>query len=485
VSSRRCLAPLLLSAAVGAAAALPSAALQRSDLRLAGSVIHGSVDGGRALLLVGGDDKAPRRLVELRLAADGAKLATVAADLPPTVDAVMSVPGATMVLLRDVAPEGGRLLAIDPAQPASRHAVAGIAGLLLGVGERGEVAPPPPWLAVGRAGEARRLLLEGDTLRAGEPHGLPVTASLERWGLRLESPAARFAGPWLAIGPQQEGVVLRSVLIASGGERREHTSALPEPERVADSAVVTLDGRPTLVVGTFRGLGVMSRKRLRVFALAGEPGAPPRRPLLARELSARAWQEIVVRAGDFDGDGKDDLAVAAAEGLGGGEVTVTVFRGMGGGRLRAEPVQARVEVKDVAWRYGADVDGDRRPDLVTLGGGKLQVFSGSAPHGLPAKKPSVAVKVEGTEASSRRVTEVLIGPRGTTGREILEPAPTARPGGGVASPPPPPSPTPLPDPQQTGRAEWQLVDLDGDDRSELLWWALQPDGDTKVIVLRF
>ncbi len=465
--------------AAWAAAAGPAAALQRSDLRFAGKLLNGSAGGGRTVLLVGGDEKekAPRRLVELRLAADGAKLVTLAADLPPTVDEVVAAPGDGPVLLRD----HGRILAIDATRSGARREIAGAAGMLLGAADRGEIAPAPPWLAIGRAGEVRRILLDGDTPRTGEPQGLPVTATLERWGLHLVSPTARFAGPWLAVGPLQEGTLLRTVVLGADGERREHTSALPEPERVADSSVVTLDGRPTLVVGTFRGLGVMSRKRLRVFALAGEPGAPPRKPLLARELSARAWQDIAVRAGDFDADGKDDLAIAAAEGLGGGEATVTIFRGMGNGRLRSEPVETNVEVGEASWRY-ADINGDRRPDLITLDAGKLQVFTASA-TGVPAKKPSLAAKVEGTEPSARRMTEVTISTSGTSARQTTAPAPTPTPRpSAAASPTPAPSPTPTP---EQARPDWQLIDLDADGRAELVWWAQQPDGDTKMIVLRF
>lgn len=472
------LAPLGVSAL--AAEAPAAAGLQRSDLRFAGKLLYGSAAGGRVVLLVGGDEKekAPRRLVELRLAADGAKLTTLATELPSTVEEVVAAPGenGTLVLVRD----HRRVLTVDPSRPTSRREVAGAAGMLLGAADEGEIAPAPPWLAAGSAGEARRILLDGDAPRAGEPQGLPVTATLERWGLRLVSPAARFAGPWLTVGPLQEGQLLRTVVLGADGERREHTSALPEPERVADSAVVTLDGRPTLVVGTFRGLGVMSRKRLRVFALAGEPGAPPRKPLLARELSARAWQDITVRAGDFDNDGKDDLAIAAEEGLGGGDVTVTIFRGMGSGRLRAEPVQASLPVGEASWRY-ADVDGDRAPDLVTLGEGTLRIFASTA-SGLPAKKPSQSVKIQGMEDAPRPLTEVTISPGGATSRQIPpEPTPTPTPRRAASSP----SPTPSPDEPRLPRPRWQLIDLDADAKSELIWWAPQPDGDTKMIVLRF
>ncbi|HET9768819.1 MAG TPA: FG-GAP-like repeat-containing protein [Thermoanaerobaculia bacterium] len=482
---RRAVAAALVVASSLAAGAQ---ALERADFRFAGKVVGGAAGDGRVYVFVGGEAKAPRRLLELRWTAEGGKLTTLAADLPATTATVVAMPasdgGGALVA------DGRRVFAID----AGRREVFGGPGILIvGDGDDDRIASRPPWLAAGGAGEVRRLTRAGDALQAGEPRAVPVEASLQRWGLHLESPEARFVGDWLAVGPAQEGVLLRTVLLGPGGERQELTSELPEPERVADSTVVVLDGRPTLVVGSFRGLGVMSRKRLRVFALVGEPGAAPRRPLLARELSARAWQELQATAGDFDGDGRDDLAIAAAEGLRGGEVTVTLFRGMGGGRLRAEPLTASFPADDdLDWRYGADVDGDGRPDLVTLGGGKLAVHSGNTSTGVPARKPTLQMKVDGTERRSRRTVEVSVGTGGArteTGREGAAPAPTATPavtpapsakaGAQPAPTPEPPEPPRLPSPR------WELVDVDGDRKAELLWWAPDEKGETHVILLRF
>jgi hypothetical protein len=461
--------------------------MQRSDFRFGGTLLRGAAGDKSLYLLVGGKEKEPRQLLALRLAADGPKLVTLATDLPATSDTIVAAP----------AGEGGGVLVADGRRVSAfdwdggeRRLVYSGPDLLIAGEHSGRLAPSPPWLAAGSAGEARRLRFAGDSLQPGTVQAVPVTASLARWGLHLESPPARFVGPWLAVGPAQEGIHLRTVLLGAGGERQELTSELPEPERVAESAVVTLDGRPTLVVGSFRGLGVMSRKRLRIFALVTEPGAPPRRPLLARELSARAWQDLEVRAGDFDGDKHDDLEIVAPEGLGGGDATVTLFRGMGGGRLYAEPVEASFPVGDRDWRYG-DVDGDGRPDLVTLGGGVLEVRTATA-SGLPAKKPTLSVKVDGTDLPSRRTVEVAVGTHGThteTGREATPaatPAPTATP-----LPPakrgaqPAPTPAPTPQPPRLPAPRWELLDVDGDRKAELLWWAADAGGETHLILLRF
>jgi len=477
VSSRRTVSLAVVGLVVALVATMPARALERTDLRIAGQVKRLAAGHGRVWILVGGDADAPRQLLELQLAADGAKLVTRASGLSAKVDAIVAAPAAVgegVALLV----EGRAVTAVDAAHAGAPRTIYRGPGVLLGGSDGTTVATLPPWLAAGRAGEAWPLSPNGEELQAGPTAAVPVTASLERWGLHLTSPEARFAGPWLAVGPLQEGFQLRTVLIGADGRRQEHTSQLPEPERVAESTVVTLDGRPTLVTGTFRGLGLMSRKRLRVFALAGEPGAPPRRPMLARELDARAWQETSVRTGDFDGDGRDDLAIASAQGLTEGDAVVTLFRGMGGGRLRAEPVVASFSVKGVGWRYGGDVDGDKRPDFVTLGGNRLEVRPGMATNGLPAKKPSLTVKVEGTDVESRRTVAVGIGAKGAHAEEGKEAQPPAQEGSakGGSSEEAPRLPPP----------DWQLVDVDGDGRDELLWWAAEPGGrESRLIVLKF
>jgi hypothetical protein len=456
----------------------PATGEQRSDLTLPGTLLQGAAGSGRLWLLVGGVDDAPRQLVELSMAADGARLTTLVKDLPSGVRSLVAAPPqqggqAALYLV-----EGERVTTVTAGEAARPEVYRGPGRLLgggtLGATKLGPFSLAPPWLAAAAAGEARVLSSSGGALRAGEPVALPVMAKLERWGLHLSSPPAAFLGDWLAVGPQQEGTLLRTVLIAGNGERRELNSQLPEPEQMSQSTVVGLDGRPTLVVGTFRGLGVMSRKRLRVFALVGEPGAAPRRPLLAVELPARAWHELVVRAGDLDGDGRDDLAVAADEGLASGGATVTIFRGLGGGRLRAQPSTASYEMKKRSWRYGADVDGDRRPDLVTLGEGRLEVHPGGGPLGLPAKKPSRVVKLEGTSGEELRTITIGVRTDGTrapeSGKAAEGAAPTAADKDEKAAP----------------RPDWELLDVDGDGKAELLWWVLAADGrSTRLVVLRF
>ncbi len=473
----RRLAVALALLTLGVPLAGPAAALERGDFRLPAPLLHGAAGGGRVWLLVGDDDDGPRQLLELRFESGKPQLHTLAAELPGKTDGLVAAPATEgepprVLVLRS----GAGVTAADGGANAPQEVFSGPGRLLPGA-VHGRFSYAPPWLVAARAGEARALAWRDGTLVADEPVGLPVTAKLERWGLHLTTPEAAFAGSWLAVGPQQEGVHLRTVVLGAGGERRQCTSELPAPERVADSSFVTLDGRPTLVAGTFRGLGLMSRKQLRVFALVDDAGAAPRHPLLSRELEARAWQDLQAVAGDFDGDGRDDLALAYSEGLGEGKATVTLFRGLGGGRLRAEPTSVSFDVKDSTWSYGADVDGDGRPDLVTLGGGRLEAHT-STPNGLPGKKPSLTLKVDGTDLPAHRTVEVNLGGEGVRTNETAAPVDERDPRAA--------QPGATPRPERLASPEWELIDVDGDGKAELLWWAPDADGrTTHLIVLRF
>jgi hypothetical protein len=146
-------------------------------------------------------------------------------------------------------------------------------------------------------------------------------------------------------------------------------------------------------------------------------------------------------------------------------------------------VVASFSVKGVGWRYGGDVDGDKRPDFVTLGGGRLEVRPGVASNGLPSKKPSITVKVEGTDVEARRTVAVSIGSKGASTEAGSEAQPAAKGTstneGNAAGAKAPETPR-LPGP------DWQLVDVDGDGRDEVLWWAAEPGGqESRLIVLKF
>ena len=472
---------LLAAAATAVVAAPPAAAEARAEIVEPGQWLRGGTGADTAWLLVADEPEAPRQLLELRWRE--ARAGSVASGLPKELAGVV-VGGDGEVLLTG----GGTVLAVDAASGATRR-VAGAAQLVAGDGDT--FAAAPPWLADARLGEARAVRLAGGAAETLATQPLPIAAEREPWGLRLSSPPVSFAGDWLVVGPRQEGRRVQAVLLGPAGERREQVGVLPEPEQIADRAVVVVDGRPLLVLGTFRGLGIASKKRLRVFPLDGRGGTSGAAPLLARELPGRVWHALAVRGGDLDGDGNDDLTIATAEGFSGDTVHFTVFPGQGGGRLGAKPVTASVGIGDEArWRYG-DVTGDGRADLVTLRDGKLALYAADAATGLPGKRVTSTHALGSARAAGREVVEVSVGSRGSRVERRSEDAAAsgeAAAAEGVASAEGEAAAAAAvadddDDEDAAGTKGFELVDLDGDGALEVVRWEPAPERRTRLTIL--
>ncbi|HEV8630094.1 MAG TPA: VCBS repeat-containing protein [Thermoanaerobaculia bacterium] len=439
-------------ALLAAVAGTPVAAAQRQDFLLPGHWLRVAAGSGGAWLLVAPDSKAPRTLLELRWRERAMR--TLVEGLPAALDALVPAPqgagGGPWLGGR------GRLLAIDP-QAAATAAPSEVGGALVAEIPDGRIATgAPPFLALASVGQALVVTPGEGGLRTVATHRLPVKAERESWGVALRSPSLSFVGNWLVAGPEQEGRLLRSALLGAHGERVDVLSRLPEPEHIAESAVVALGDRPLLVVGAFHGLGIASKKRLRVFALVAGEGGAPRGPLLAGELPGRAWQEMQILAADVDGDGRSDLVLVGAEGLTEKSVAITAYRTRGDGRLTADPATASVAVGGGEWRYG-DVTGDGRPDLVIRAGAKLSVVAGGGRFGLPsgAAVPLADLPAPPDAGAPQHEVTVKVGTGGgEVSRTELE--------------------------RQTG---WGLADLDGDGVLEVLAWAPLADGRTRLSVV--
>jgi hypothetical protein len=474
----------LLAATAGAAAAAPAPApapaTAQAEIFLPGRWLRGGVGGGTTWVLVAADADAPRSLVELRWREARARVVSggLAATLTEVVPPVG--PGGPVLLQGS-----GAVMAVDGGGAVARLEVP---GEVLGGRRRDDFASAPPWLAAARLGEARPLRVTGGGVEALPAQALPIEAERVSWGLSLTSPRLSFAGGWLVVGPRQEGRRVRTTLLGPAGERIETIGVLPEPEQISDSAVVELDGRPLLVLGTFRGLGLASKKRLRVFALDGRGGDAGGPPLVARELPARVWSDLYPRVADLDGDGREDLVLAVAEGFAGNELNFIVFAGRGEGRLAAQPVVAGgVDVKGASWRFG-DVTGDGRPDLAALREGRLSLHVAGGENGLPGKRATAthALGSSGEPPRSRQVS-VTVGSGGSKVEETTDEEAAAgadvevrdggnAPGEGAAA-------ETGEKQEDTGSAGWDLLDLDGDGALEAVRWEPAPDGRTRVSVV--
>jgi hypothetical protein len=93
------------------------------------------------------------------------------------------------------------------------------------------------------------------------------------------------------------------------------------------------------------------------------------------------WQEARFFSPDVDGDGRADLAVAYWKGLKDSRVVIDVYLRNEDGSFqpKARSTAFDVEDGDRSWlRYGDDLDGDGRPDLMIRSGNALHVHRGLA-----------------------------------------------------------------------------------------------------------
>jgi len=292
-----------------------------------------------------------------------------------------------------------------------------------------------------------------------------VKAGSER--VRVESPAVRpigrTSGGRMVFATEPEGLGkrrVRTLLLDPDGPGEtqvvESWALFPEPERVVDSAFSMLQGSPVLIVTTTSAdkLSLLGEKALRIYPLGGDRTRAGDAPLFATATGINLWQQARPAIVDLDRDGRDDLVLTYWKGLKNSIAALEVYRGnAGSGFAKPRSMSFDVENGEKGFmEFGADADGDGRPDLILLANRELLVFPGSA--------PDRAVQKPVASGPSRRIAlpEDLPRARGNSFSMGFEGVQISRSAGGLGTP--------------------RLLDLDGDGRPEAVF-----AGDGRVVVV--
>jgi hypothetical protein len=239
---------------------------------------------------------------------------------------------------------------------------------------------------------------------------IPVRVNAGSERVRVASPAVRPIGRTaagrmvFATEPEPLGRRrLRTLLLDPDGpvETRvvESWALFPSPERVVDSAFAMLQGAPVLIVTTTSAekLSLLGEKALRIYPLGGDRTRAGDAPLFAATTGMNLWQVASPAVVDLDHDGRDDLVLAYWKGLKNSIAALEVYRGgVASAFTKPRSMSFDVEKGERGFlEFGADADGDGRPDLILLANNELVVFPGVAPE--KAAEAPVATR------SSRRI----------------------------------------------------------------------------------
>lgn len=357
--------------------------------RLVRAIVRGvPLDSDGLWLLTAEDGDGPRKLWRLDLGK--LEIEPLAVELPPEANALASAGEELFVgepgRLYRLASAGAELVVESRRLDLNDLAAHGFL-------EPGRVAVP-------RLGTLTTYVPGADgRWTASAVHDLPVRAEREPTGLKLTTlPVTRLdaSGGALPPDPSRGGRVLYAVGPEAHGDRRLRTvlidpedattqeawSWLPAPEEVWGSRYAWVNGRAVLIVTTVSSerMGIFAKQDLRVFSLqTGDRSRAGLGPALKAETVSYRWHFVGPQIADADADGLADLVVIQPSGLGGKKVFVEVYLGRGGAQFYPLPLRSEVPVDfPDRWHYGADVDGDGVPDLVTASQPDVLVFRGLA-----------------------------------------------------------------------------------------------------------
>ena len=230
---------------------------------------------------------------------------------------------------------------------------------------------------------------------------IPTRAKAGTERVRVFSPVVRPIGRaasgrmLFATEPESLGVHrLRTFLLDPDGPAEprvvESWGLFPGAERLVDREFLILDGAPVLVVTTTSAekLSLLANKGLRIYRFSGDRTRSGNDPMFVATTDINLWQQAFPAAVDLDGDGRSDLVLPYWKGLKNSIASLEVYRGAeSGGFAKARSMSFDVDGGDKGFMaFGADVDGDGRPDLVLLANKELLVYPGTPPD-RSAKNP--------------------------------------------------------------------------------------------------
>jgi hypothetical protein len=149
--------------------------------------------------------------------------------------------------------------------------------------------------------------------------------------------------------------------------------------------VLVLDGQPVLLMLTRSAeeLSLFAEKRLRLFDLLPDRTRLGLAPRLATQSRMNLWQASHPRVLDLDTDGRDDLVLGYWKGLTEARVVLDLYTRREDGSFADPPRTTAFDVKDAdrsVLEFGADVDGDGRPDLLVQARERLWLHRGTPPQ---------------------------------------------------------------------------------------------------------
>lgn len=328
--------------------------------------------------------------------------------------------------------EVNTVVGFDLSGTGSVAPIAGMPGVLFG-SSGGKVLDAPnvdlrsvtgatmgrPWIAAARSGLLELLAPGGGGgLSRLRSFPLPVKAERQRWGLRLTSPPVTLlpGEPALfAVGPEEVSRRrIKTLLIpaapadTSAPAVTESWSLLPEGERlVSDRRYLRVDGIPALAATSFEKIGLLARKRFRLFLLDRDRSRKGTASVLSAETDCPLWFPLDMYAADTDADGRQDLVLIHPGGMRGREVIVSAYRGLGGGKFDPKPRNWKLNEEVWDWHYGQDLTGDGTPDLLLFVKDRLFLYPGDPKGARPLLgRPAWSATVTG---APKKEVEVEVG----------------------------------------------------------------------------